>query len=91
MTAAELTYIQDAQRALSAANGKLVRGRKIIVTFAQQAPLDNTSSSMAGGKVRKIMNEAGRPTTLSLLKTGEGNGGRSDGYVETLPQLSVWI
>jgi len=78
-------YIQDAQRALSAANGKLVRGRKIVVTFAQQAPLDNTSSSMAGGKARKVMSEAGRPTTLSLLKTAEGNGGRSDGYVNIFP------
>ncbi|KAF9647644.1 hypothetical protein BDM02DRAFT_3245802 [Thelephora ganbajun] len=69
----------DAQRALSTANGKLVRGRKIVVTYAQQAPLENVHSLTAGGKVRKVMSEAGRPTTLSLLKTGEGNGGRSDG------------
>jgi len=37
------------------------------------------------------MNEAGRPTTLSLLKTGEGNGGRSDGYVNILTWIAIWI
>jgi len=84
-------YVQDAQRALSAANGKLVRGRKIVVTYAQQAPLDNAHGSVTGGKVRKAMNEAGRPTTLSLLKTGEGHGGRSDGYVIAIARIALWI
>jgi hypothetical protein len=83
-------HVQDAQRALSTANGKLVRGRKIVVTYAQQAPLDNTNST-AGGKFRRVMSEAGRPTTLSLLKTGEGNGGRSDGYVITPTWIAIWI
>lgn len=82
-------YVQDAQRALSAANGKLVRGRKIVVTYAQQASLDNVHSSLTGSKFRKAVNEAGRPTTLSLLKAGEGHGGRSDGYVITLIYLAL--
>ncbi|KAF9788284.1 hypothetical protein BJ322DRAFT_621405 [Thelephora terrestris] len=69
----------DAQRALSTANGKLVRGRKIVVTYAQQAPLENFHTSSVGGKARKVVSDAGRPTALSLLKTGESSGGRSDG------------
>lgn len=76
--------LQDAQRALSAANGKLVRGRKIVVTYAQQAPLENAHTSMTGGKSRKVVSEAGRPTALSLLKTGEGAGGKSDGCARVL-------
>jgi len=80
-TARTLTayQIQDAQRALSTANGKLVRGRKIVVTYAQQAPLENAHTLTTGGKARKVVSEAGRPTALSLLKTGESTGGRSDG------------
>lgn len=81
--------VQDAQRALSAANGKLIRGRKIVVTYAQQAPLENLHTSSVGGKTRKAVSEAGRPTALSLLKTGEGGGGRSDGYVVALTWLVV--
>ena len=84
-------YVQDAQRALSAANGKLVRGRKIIVTFAQQAPPDHVTNATAGGKVRKAMNEAGRPTTLSLLKTGEGHGGKSEGYAMILTCITISV
>lgn len=81
---------QDAQRAMSAANGKLVRGRKIVVTYAQQAPLENACTSMTGGKARKVVSEAGRPTALSLLKTGEGAGSKSDGCVVVLASLAVW-
>lgn len=71
--------IQDAQSALSAANGKLVRGRKITVTYAQQAPLESMHTSMVSGKTRKAVSDAGRPTALSLLKTGESTAGKSDG------------
>ncbi|KII85560.1 hypothetical protein PLICRDRAFT_74083, partial [Plicaturopsis crispa FD-325 SS-3] len=66
----------DAHRALSAANDKLLRGRKLVVTFAHQAPPDpilSTSSSSAHGH-RRPVTEAGRPTTLSLLKGGHADG-----------------
>jgi hypothetical protein len=82
--------LQDAQRALSAANGRLVRGRKIVVTYAQQAPLENAHTSTIGGKARKVLSEAGRPTALSLLKTGEGAGGKSDGCASVFTSLAVW-
>lgn len=71
--------IQDAQSALSAANGKLVRGRKITVTYAQQAPLESMHTSMVSGKTRKAVSDAGRPTALSLLKTGESTAGKAGG------------
>lgn len=62
-------------------NDKLLRGRKLVVTYAHQAPLDQggSGSSFSGSKVRKGVNEAGRPTALSLMKSA-GNG-RSDGCV----------
>jgi hypothetical protein len=65
------------------ANEKLLRGRKLVVTYAHQAPLDQggVGSSFGGGKVRKGVNEAGRPTALSLLKSTGGGSGRSDGYM----------
>lgn len=65
------------------ANDKLLRGRKLVVTYAHQAPLDQggVGSSFSGSKVRKGMNEAGRPTALSLMKSG--GSGRSDGYVDS--------
>ncbi|KAF8191356.1 hypothetical protein BJ912DRAFT_877976 [Pholiota molesta] len=62
----------DALRALSSAHGKPLRGRTLVVTFAHQAPLDQyggagTPASLRG---RKTMMDVGRPTTLSMLKTG---------------------
>lgn len=61
------------------------------MTYAQQAPLENAHGSIAGSRVRKVVSEAGRPTTLSLLKTGEGNGGKSDGYAITLTCVAIWV
>ncbi|KAJ7269966.1 hypothetical protein C8J57DRAFT_1324156 [Mycena rebaudengoi] len=70
----------DALKALSTAHDKLLRGRKLVVTFAQQAPFDpGAPSSYAGSKQRKIMAESGRPTTLSMLKSvGHRNDGTHD-------------
>jgi len=61
---------------LSAAHDKLLRGRKLIVTFAHQAPIDQVGSGSLGGAKRKGMMDVGRPTALSMLKTGLG--GRND-------------
>jgi hypothetical protein len=68
------------------ANNKLLRGRKLVVTYAHQAPLDQdgSNSSMGGSKVRKGTTEAGRPTVLSLLKSSGSGGGRPDGYISNL-------
>lgn len=60
------------------AHDKLLRGRKLVVTFAHQAPIDQVGSSTSIGIKRKGMMETGRPTTLSMLKTGLG--GKHDGY-----------
>ncbi|KAH6904312.1 hypothetical protein BKA70DRAFT_1432527 [Coprinopsis sp. MPI-PUGE-AT-0042] len=60
---------QEAQKALSVAHGKLLRGRKLVVTYAQQAPLDQYPGG-GGTYGRRPMMETGRPTTLSLIKTG---------------------
>ncbi|KAJ8082507.1 hypothetical protein AAF712_001563 [Marasmius tenuissimus] len=57
----------EAQKALASAHDKLFRGRKLVVTFAQQAPLDIGASS---SRLRKNVMDSGRPTTLSLLKSG---------------------
>ncbi|RDX41635.1 RNA-binding domain-containing protein [Lentinus brumalis] len=67
----------DAERALTRAHDKLLRGRKLVVTYANQAPLDSASGALgAGSKNRRAMSEVGKPTTLSLLKsagTGRSN------------------
>ncbi|KAH6874101.1 hypothetical protein BKA70DRAFT_1378943 [Coprinopsis sp. MPI-PUGE-AT-0042] len=57
------------QKALSVAHGKLLRGRKLVVTYAQQAPFDQYPGG-GGTYGRRPMVETGRPTTLSLIKTG---------------------
>ena len=49
---------------------RLLRGRKLIVTFAHQAPLDQYNGSGVSSKNKKTMMDIGRPTTLSMLKTG---------------------
>ncbi|KAH7890382.1 hypothetical protein F5I97DRAFT_20358 [Phlebopus sp. FC_14] len=60
----------DAGKALECANGKLLRGRKLVVTFAQQAPLSNSAASSHGTKSKWADTS---PTALSLLKsTGVG-------------------
>jgi len=67
-------------KALTMAHDKTMRGRKLVVTFAHQAPLDQYGGAgTASLKNRKSMMETGRPTTLSMLKTG--SGGRHEGYV----------
>ncbi|PPQ67689.1 hypothetical protein CVT26_007416 [Gymnopilus dilepis] len=65
----------DALKALTVAHEKPLRGRKLVVTFAHQAPLDQYGgvgipSSL---KNRKTMMDTGRPTALSMIKTGLGN------------------
>lgn len=64
------------------AHDKLLRGRKLVVTFAHQAPIDQGGGPSPYGTMgvkRKGMMETGRPTTLSMLKSGMA--GRNDGFV----------
>lgn len=68
------------------ANDKLLRGRKLVVTFAHQAPIDQMGGGSSIGTKRKGMMETGRPTTLSMLKTGMS--GRNDGCASG-PLLSL--
>ncbi|KAI6157240.1 hypothetical protein BKA82DRAFT_994339 [Pisolithus tinctorius] len=60
-----------AERALAGASGKLLRGRKLVVTFAHQAPLSNSEiSGSYGGRPKKADST---PTALSIVKsTGVG-------------------
>ncbi|KAG1823011.1 hypothetical protein EV424DRAFT_1321617, partial [Suillus variegatus] len=55
----------DAQVALENVNGKLLRGRKLSVTFAHQAPLEQRNGSRQ--VARRI---DARPTFLSMIKSG---------------------
>jgi len=55
----------DAAKALQTANGKLLRGRKLVVTFAQQAPSHDSGSSYTGRSKRVDTT----PTALSLVKS----------------------
>ncbi|KAI1798313.1 hypothetical protein LXA43DRAFT_979776 [Ganoderma leucocontextum] len=73
----EFSNKEDADKALTHANNKLLRGRKLIVTYANQAPLDSASGlSGVGAKYRRAISDVGKPTTLSLLKSA--GTGRSD-------------
>lgn len=65
------------------AHDKLLRGRKTVVTYAHHAPLDSTA-----GKSRRAMMEIGRPTTLSLLKSGPS---RPLGYVHSHFYKGIWV
>ncbi|THH17169.1 hypothetical protein EW146_g3594 [Bondarzewia mesenterica] len=67
----------DADKALVAVHNKLLRGRRLVVTYANQAPLDQVGSSSTFG-YRRNVNEAGRPTALSLLKSVSGREGTRD-------------
>ncbi|KAI6044520.1 hypothetical protein EDC04DRAFT_314087 [Pisolithus marmoratus] len=61
----------DAEKALASANGKLLRGRKLVVTFAHQAPLNNSGTSGSYGSRPKRADST--PTALSVVKsTGVG-------------------
>ena len=54
---------------MAVAHEKPLRGRKLVVTLAHQAPLDQHPLSTSFlGKKRAVM-ETGRPTTLSLIKS----------------------
>lgn len=55
---------------MTKAHDKLLRGRKLVVTNAHQAPLDQDLSGSTGLRYRKTVTEAGRPTTLSMIKSG---------------------
>ncbi|KAJ7126135.1 hypothetical protein C8R44DRAFT_617968 [Mycena epipterygia] len=81
----------DALKALSNAHDKLLRGRKLVVTFAQQAPMDPgggaSSYGNVGSKHRKTMAESGRPTTLSMIKSGMGN--RNEGTRDKIAMMEA--
>ncbi|KAJ6595749.1 RNA-binding domain-containing protein [Mycena vulgaris] len=81
----------DALKALGTAHDKLLRGRKLVVTFAQQAPVDPgagpSSYGNLGSKHRKIMAESGRPTTLSMIKSGMGN--RNEGTRDKIAMMEA--
>ncbi|KZT03649.1 RNA-binding domain-containing protein [Laetiporus sulphureus 93-53] len=62
----EYSSVEDAQNALESANNKLLRGRKLFITYAHQAPQDQTG---AGSRYKRMQSEASKPTTLSLLKS----------------------
>ncbi|KAJ3487280.1 hypothetical protein NLI96_g3637 [Meripilus lineatus] len=74
----EYADADDATKALVSANDKLLRGRKLVVTHAQQAPLDD---SHGFSKSRRGYSDLGKPTTLSLLKSA-GSSSRSDARTE---------
>ncbi|THU93323.1 hypothetical protein K435DRAFT_581582, partial [Dendrothele bispora CBS 962.96] len=75
----------DATKALTSANDKLLRGRKLAVTYANQAPLDMYGPS-SGARSRKGMMESGRPTTLSMIKS---SGKRSEDTSNKIAMLEA--
>ncbi|KAF8590663.1 RNA-binding domain-containing protein [Ramaria rubella] len=56
---------EDAAKALVGLHDRLVRGRRLVVTFAHQAP----QTDMSSRPNRRPGTDTTRPTTLSLLKT----------------------
>jgi RNA recognition motif-containing protein len=85
----EYSSPDEALKALGCAHDKLLRGRKLAVTFAHQAPLDQvvTGSHINGHKSKKGVTEAGRPTTLSILKGGVG--GKGDGTKDKIALMEA--
>ncbi|KAK7044652.1 single-stranded nucleic acid binding protein [Favolaschia claudopus] len=77
----------DALRALSTTHNKLLRGRKLVVTLAQQAPIDLSAPTTGSSRHRKIMAESGRPTTLSMIKSGPGN--RNEGTSDKIAMMEA--
>jgi hypothetical protein len=77
--------VQGAARVLESTNDKPLHGRKIAVSFTHQALLDLAygaslfASSGQRHKRRKVLADSGKPTSLSMLKTGMS--GRANGYV----------
>ncbi|EIN05493.1 hypothetical protein PUNSTDRAFT_137604 [Punctularia strigosozonata HHB-11173 SS5] len=83
---------EDAAKALERANDKMLRGRKITVTYAQQASLDDVSgygysSGVGGNKYRKGMMDMNKPTTLSLLKGAES--GKKQGMSNKIAKMEA--
>ncbi|KDQ52904.1 hypothetical protein JAAARDRAFT_183837 [Jaapia argillacea MUCL 33604] len=85
----------DANKALQSTNDKLLRGRKLVVTNAQQAPLDlpsssttQPSSSSGSWAQRKAREEMNKPTTLSLIK-GVGGSGRREGTKDKIAMMEA--
>lgn len=60
---------QDASKALVNLHDKLVRGRKLVVTFAQQSTIPQDVSQLASKSSGRRGTDTSRPTTLSLIKT----------------------
>jgi hypothetical protein len=60
-------HAKDALKALVNAHDKLLRGRKVVVTYANEAP--NYDSGASGSRPYHRRMEMDRPTTLSLLKS----------------------
>ncbi|KAJ3740094.1 hypothetical protein DFH05DRAFT_1510259 [Lentinula detonsa] len=75
----------EAQKALNSANGKLLHGRKLAVTYANQAPSDADGGLI---RQRKTMMETGRPTTLSMLKSNAG-GRNKDGTTNKIAMMEA--
>ncbi|KIK63912.1 hypothetical protein GYMLUDRAFT_40122 [Collybiopsis luxurians FD-317 M1] len=75
----------EAQKALTSANGVMFRGRNLVVTHAHQAPPD-TDGGIA--RQRKTMMETGRPTTLSLLKSNPG-GKHQEGTSDKIAMMEA--
>ncbi|KAI0701649.1 hypothetical protein C8Q76DRAFT_588850, partial [Earliella scabrosa] len=73
----------DAEKALKHAHDKLLRGRKLVVTYANQAPIDSAAGGPGvGAKNRRAISEVGKPTTLSLLKSaGTGRSNATDAKI----------
>ncbi|KAF9511627.1 hypothetical protein BS47DRAFT_1346391 [Hydnum rufescens UP504] len=68
----EYSNPEDANKALAALHNRVVRGRKLVVTFATQTPYPESSSSLSSTTrtgPRRHASEASRPTALSLIKT----------------------
>lgn len=67
---------KDANKALVGLHDRLVRGRKLVVTFAHQAPAETSSGSSSSQ--RRFATDTTRPTALSLLKTQSRLGGTKE-------------
>jgi len=62
----------SAEKAITACDGKLIRGRKITVSYASEAP------QMEGRSSRMHEIDRSKVTTLSLLKSRRGPAGTGD-------------
>ncbi|KAL6305472.1 hypothetical protein BKA93DRAFT_707611, partial [Sparassis latifolia] len=61
----EFAESDDADRALAATHDRLLRGRRLTVTHAHQAPLD----VLPPGMRPRRPHDAAKPTALSMLKS----------------------